>query len=76
MKKAEKMEKAEIYPVSSKADSGYTWKWRCLSGKAKSASGFRFYFDCLENARQVGYEVELTHAYGMTAPGGAPSRLR
>ena len=70
------MKKAEIYAVSNKSDSSYAWEWRCLNSKTKSEAAFQFYFECLENARQAGYEVELTQAHGMAAPGGAGSRLR
>lgn len=70
------MKKAEICPVDSTSEVGYAWEWRCLGGKTKSAGVFQTYFECLEDARKAGYEVELTRAQGMTAPGGAGSLLR
>ena len=70
------MKKAQIYSVPSKTVQGYAWKWRTASGRRESPQSFAFYFDCLAAARDVGYEVELTHAMGATAPGGAVHKLR
>lgn len=70
------MKKARICSVPSKSAQGYAWKWRALAGKRESAKSFAFYFDCMADARDLGYEVELTHAMGATAPGGALHKLR
>jgi len=72
------MKKAEIYSVTTPAAPGYAWKWRATGGKTKTISKaqFKFYYECLENALRAGYEVELTHAQGMTAPGGSQSEMR
>jgi hypothetical protein len=34
------------------------------------------YYDCVADARKRGYEVELTRAQGVTAPGGARHNMR
>lgn len=68
--------KAKICPVPQGAAVGYMWKWEdCSSPKISSSRSFEMYFDCLNDARLNGYEVELTHAIGATAPGGAAFRL-
>jgi hypothetical protein len=70
------MKKAHIYSVPSKTPQGYAWKWRAATGKRVSAKSYAFYFDCLDDARDGGYEVALTYAMGATAPGGAVHSLR
>lgn len=70
------MKKAEIYSVTTPSDPGYAWKWRSTGSKTESPAVFKFYYECLENAREQGYEVELTRAEGMTAPGGSHSEMR
>ena len=65
------MKKAEIYSTPAGAEPGYVWKWRCNKTNEGSAKSFTLYHDCLADARENGYEVELTHARGITAPGGA-----
>ena len=70
------MKKAQICSIPSKTTQGYDWKWRAVTGKRESAKSFAFYFDCVSDARDRGYEVELTHAMGATAPGGVLHMLR
>jgi hypothetical protein len=52
-----------IYPVS--AGSAYHWKWRCIDGKKKSASAraFELFYECVEDARSHGGEVDLEHVH-------------
>ena len=64
-------QKAEIYTTKTAEAPGYAWNWRCAADGASSAKPFPLYFDCIADARQQGYEVELAHARGLTAPGGA-----
>ena len=70
------MKKAHIYSVPSKTPQGYGWKWRAAAGTPESSKVFAFYFDCLGDARDLGYDVELTYAVGATAPGGSRHKLR
>ena len=65
------MKIAEIFATSAGAEPGYIWKWRCRTTNATSAQSFPLYFDCVLDAREHGYEVELTRAQGNSAPGGA-----
>lgn len=69
------MKQAEIYSIPVRHEPGYAWKWRAIAGKTESRKSFDFYFDCLGDARDHGYDVELTHAIGNTAPGGASHKL-
>jgi hypothetical protein len=71
-----KKEKAHIYSVPSETPSGYAWKWAAAAGTEQPAKVFPYYFDCLGDARDRGYDVELTYAVGATAPGGAVHKLR
>ena len=70
------MKKAKIVSVPVASDSGYVWKWQDCDGSTASAETFERYFDCVSDARQRGYEVELTQAAGDKAPGGAELKLR
>ena len=70
------MKKAEIYSVACPGDPGFVWTWRESGGKTTCAHTFAMYFDCVTDARDKGFEVELTHAQGNTAPGGAEFRLQ
>ena len=48
---------------------GYCWRWHSADGKTDSVGQFTYYHDCLADARANGYDIELTHASGETAPG-------
>ncbi len=54
--------------------SGYVWHWLCENGRGevldRSTGGYRFYYDCLENARMRGY-TGLPRSVGANA--GAPA---
>lgn len=65
------MKTAEIFATATADAAGYVWQWRCLESKATSARSFPMYFECVIDAREHGYEVELTRARGTSAPGGA-----
>jgi hypothetical protein len=70
------MKTAEISAVPSGDVTGYAWRWTCSADKTSSATAFTFYYDCVSDAREHGYTVELTRAHGATAPGGVSYRLR
>ena len=65
------MKKATVYSTPSGGDPGYVWKWRCDDENKSSAKSFALYHDCLTDAREHGYFVQLTQAQGVTAPAGA-----
>ena len=67
--KTECTNKAHIYSISAETEPGYVWKWR--NGKEQSKRSFVYYYDCVNDARQHGHDVELSRAVGLTAPGGA-----
>ena len=64
------MKKAVMFSVACSHQNGYMWRWRCSDSHDASAEAFAFYHDCLRDAQDRGYDVELTHATGITAPGG------
>ena len=70
------MKKAKIVSVPAPSDSGYVWKWQDCDGTTASAQTFDRYFDCVSDARNRGYDVELPQAAGDKAPGGADFKLR
>jgi hypothetical protein len=39
----------------------YQWKWKCVEGKRKSGSSraFDLYYDCVEDARNHGADIDL-----------------
>ena len=69
------MKTAEIYATPSGTEPGYVWNWRCPEANAASAKPFVFYHDWVADAREHGYRVELAHAQGASAPGGAAIAL-
>ena len=58
------MKTCHIYPVAAGA-GGYQWKWRCVDGKRKSAStrAFELFYDCVEDARSHGADIDLDRAH-------------
>ena len=46
----------EIYPVGTQYGHGYVWEWASMDGDAKSRQSFDLFFECLEDARNHGYE--------------------
>jgi hypothetical protein len=53
-----------IYPVSA-GPGIYHWKWRLVDGKRKAAStkSFELFYDCVEDVRSHGGEVDLDHVH-------------
>lgn len=68
------MKKAELYSSPVMQQPGYAWKWRAHDG-TESKKSFPYYYECVTDAREHGYEVDLASAKGITAPGGAPHNL-
>lgn len=54
------MKLAHIYAVkdATATGSGFVWRWRSVKGKEESAGFFKFFYDCLEDARNLGYTAE------------------
>lgn len=66
------MKNATVFSIPLHNANGFSWRWRCVDGTYESNKVFLLYHDCLMDAQRRGYEVELTHAQGLTAPGGKP----
>ena len=62
-------EKAIVRPVPARTEQGYRWQWRSVDGACVSANAFDLFYDCLDDARKHGYEVELP-----PSPASAQSR--
>ena len=48
-----------IVPVPASNANGYRWQWRSLDGAVTSTRTFGLFYECLEDARTRGHEVEL-----------------
>ena len=53
------MKTAVIVSCPTRTAPGYAWKWRAAGGKQESTSSFLYFYDCVEDARSAGYEVNL-----------------
>lgn len=58
------MKTCHIYPVSASATGAYQWKWKCIEGKRQSGSSraFDLFYECVEDARSHGVDVDLERA--------------
>jgi hypothetical protein len=52
----------QIYPVHVNGGS-FHWKWRANDGKRKSERAFEMFYDCVEDARSHGADVDLAHVH-------------
>ena len=70
------MKTCHIYPVSA-GGGAYQWKWRCVDGKRKSGStrAFDLFYDCVEDARNHGADVDLDHAHQEIAGANVNTRF-
>ena len=70
------MKTCHIYPVSTGAGI-YQWKWKCVEGKRKSGSSraFDLYYDCVEDARNHGANVDLDRVPGEIADESVNSQI-
>ena len=69
------MMKAELFPIAANQSPGYVWKWRSVESATESSDSFIYYHDCLADAREKGYTVELSVAQGHASPGGSPNNM-
>ena len=58
------MKTCHIYAVSA-GPGLYHWKWRSVDGKRKTASSksFELFYDCVEDVRSHGGEVDLDRVH-------------
>ena len=70
------MKTAIVSAMPAGEAAGFVWTWRCAADNAVSAKPFAFYFDCVSDARNRGYEVELARAGGTMSPTGSGYALR
>jgi len=55
-----------IYPVPASVGA-FNWKWRSTDGKRKSSRAFELFYDCVEDARSHGAEIDLDQAHNQIA---------
>ena len=48
----------QIYAVQVRGGE-FQWKWRSESGERESARAFDLYYECVEDARANGAEIDL-----------------
>lgn len=60
------MKTCHIYPVPA-SEGAFQWKWRSTDGKHKSSRSFELFYDCVEDARGHGAEIDLDHAHNAIA---------
>jgi hypothetical protein len=56
-----------VYPVP--AGGTYQWKWRSEDGKRRSSRAFELFYDCVEDARSHGNDVDVERAHQEIAGG-------
>jgi hypothetical protein len=66
----------QLYPVSS-GGGVYQWKWKCVEGKRKSGStrAFDLFYDCIEDARNHGADIDLERVHEHIADESAHSKI-
>lgn len=69
------MKKAKISAVPAGQTGGFAWTWHCAADNASSKTTFPFYYACVIDAREHGYEVEPVFASGAMAPAGTTYSL-
>jgi hypothetical protein len=65
-----------IYPITT-GTGAYQWKWKCVEGKSKTGStrAFELFYECVEDARRHGAEIDLEHVHRQIADAAAVPRL-
>ena len=51
--------RVHVVAVPAPNVNGFRWQWRSEDGAAVSKRAFDLYYDCLDDARVHGYEVQL-----------------
>lgn len=64
----------QIYPVHVSSGT-YQWKWRCKDGKRKSDRAFDLFYDCVEDARNHGGDVDLDNVHQEIAAADSNVRI-
>jgi len=56
------MAAVNIVDVAAPTAQGYRWQWRTADGAAASTRAFDMFYDCVEDARAKGHDVQLAGA--------------
>jgi hypothetical protein len=65
---------AHIISIPTSGVNGFQWQWRSEDGK-QSGSSFEYYHECVENAREAGYEVHLQGSAAKNMDGSDRGKL-
>ena len=60
---------AKIVSVRSGDAQGFCWQWQSADGKHRAAAKHGYYYECVEDARKAGYDVELTGTFAKSVDG-------
>ena len=52
------MSRVQILAVAAKNAQGYEWTWASGDGRARAASRFELYYDCVQDAQSHGHDIE------------------
>jgi hypothetical protein len=53
------MTTAVIFSVPCIPDPGFAWRWRAQDNSEECRDAFRYYADCVADAKRKGFTVEL-----------------
>ena len=76
------MSRVHIVALPTRSAGNYRWRWVSNDGASASAHEFDLFFECLEDARKHGHEVELRAPdvnavnLALEPPVGATERLQ
>jgi hypothetical protein len=53
------MRKAVVFSIPLSTSDSFAWRWRSEDHARESDAAFRYYLDCVEDAKRYGYTVEV-----------------
>ena len=65
---------AHIVSVKAGAPNGFRWRWTSDDG-TKSTTSFEYYYECVADARDAGYDVPLRGAGARNVDGSDRQKL-
>jgi hypothetical protein len=51
--------KAVVFSVPLRTTDAFVWRWRSEDHTCESGGAFRYYLDCVADAKRHGYTVEI-----------------
>jgi hypothetical protein len=53
------MKAAVIFSIPCTIETGFAWHWRATDHSQESAGSFRYYAECVADAKRKGFTVEF-----------------